>query len=74
MMLFGTGIVALIVAIVCLGIYFLPSIIAYRRGHKNFLALLALNIFLGWTLFGWVGALVWSLLQLKGRGESCQMR
>ena len=62
-MLFGVGIAGLIIALVCLGIYFLPSISAYKRGHKNFLAILALNVFLGWTLFGWVGAWVWSLLR-----------
>ena len=62
-MLFGIGIAGLIVALVCLGIYFLPTMIAYKRRHRNFLAILALNIFLGWTLFGWVGALVWSLLR-----------
>jgi hypothetical protein len=62
-MLFGVGMAGLIVGLVCLGIYFLPSIIAYRRKHKNLLAIFALNIFFGWTLFGWVGALVWSLLR-----------
>jgi hypothetical protein len=43
-------------------VYFLPSLIAAKRGHHQAVALLALNLLLGWTLLGWVGALVWSLL------------
>ena len=52
-----------LVIIILAAVYFTPSIIARIRKHKNFGALLALNIFLGWTLLGWVGALVWSLLK-----------
>lgn len=49
--------------LVCLGLcaYFLPSIIASRRGHKNALAIKALNLLLGWSLLGWVLSLVWAL-------------
>jgi len=43
--------------------YFLPSFIAMLRDHKNKLAILLLNIFLGWTVFGWVGSLVWSVMK-----------
>jgi Superinfection immunity protein len=46
---------------VSLLVYFLPSIIAIVRGHKNALAIFVLDLFLGWTFLGWVGALVWSL-------------
>jgi uncharacterized membrane protein len=41
--------------------YFLPSLIALMRGKSNSIAILALNLFLGWTLIGWVVSLVWSL-------------
>lgn len=40
-------------------IYFIPSIIAYNK--KNATAIIALNLLLGWTFLGWVGALVWAL-------------
>ena len=40
--------------------YFLPSIIASRRGHRQAGAITVLNLLLGWTLLGWVIALVWS--------------
>ena len=43
--------------------YFLPSIIALVRSKRDVGAILVLNIFLGWTLIGWVIALVWALKQ-----------
>lgn len=39
-------------------LYELPAIVAYRRNHRLFVAILISNILLGWTLLGWVGALV----------------
>jgi len=39
--------------------YFVPSIIARKKSH--FKKVLLLNIFAGWTLIGWVAALIWSL-------------
>lgn len=42
--------------------YFLPLYIAVARKHRNMLGISLLNLFLGWTLIGWVGALVWSVL------------
>jgi hypothetical protein len=40
--------------------YFVPSILAMIRHHRQRSAIFVLNIFLGWTVIGWVGALVWS--------------
>ena len=50
---------------VMVGLYFLPGLIAYFRSHDNTVAIMMLNLFLGWTLIGWVAALVWSLLAKK---------
>ena len=41
--------------------YFLPSIIALARSKRNTLSIFFLNLFLGWTLVGWVVALVWAV-------------
>lgn len=43
------------------GLYFLPAIVAYSRKKRNAGAILALNILLGWTLLGWIVALVWGM-------------
>lgn len=50
---------ALILCLVVVG-YFLPATVAGVRRHRNATAILVLNLFLGWTFIGWVGALVWS--------------
>lgn len=42
-------------------LYFLPAIIGFRRKKKNAAAILVVNLFLGWTLIGWVIALAWSV-------------
>ena len=42
------------------GIYLVPTIIAYTRDHKNRLAITMLNIFAGWLVIGWIIALVWA--------------
>jgi hypothetical protein len=55
-------ILIIIGAVVGLGIYFLPTIIALSRNHKNKLAIFLLNFFAGWTFIGWVGALIWSVM------------
>ena len=41
--------------------YFLPSIIALARSKRDTAAIVLLNLFLGWTLIGWVVALVWAV-------------
>src|SRR3990167_4145182 len=50
----------------CLGglallLYFLPTVIAASGHSRNTQAIFLLNLFLGWTLLGWVGALVWAV-------------
>lgn len=44
--------------LVAIGLYFLPAIIAAARRTHNSTGILLLNIFLGWTVIGWVFALV----------------
>jgi hypothetical protein len=41
-------------------VYSLPSMIAVTRRHRNRKAVLILNLVLGWTVLGWIGALVWA--------------
>ncbi len=43
--------------------YFLPTLIAFLRLHKNKLAIFLLNLLLGWTVLGWVVSLVWSVMK-----------
>ena len=41
--------------------YFLPTIIAILRKKRNAGAVAVLNLLLGWTVIGWIVALVWAL-------------
>jgi len=46
-------------------LYFVPTVIAFVRDHHSRIAILVLNILLGWTFIGWVIALVWSLTAVR---------
>lgn len=48
---------ALLILAVTLVIYFIPTIVAVHRGVTNQGSVFVLNLFLGWTLIGWVVAL-----------------
>jgi len=41
--------------------YFLPTIIAVMRQKSNTGSIFALNLFLGWSLIGWVVSMIWAL-------------
>jgi hypothetical protein len=54
------SIIGIILFILSLALYFLPTIVAVVRKKRNALAIFLLNLFLGITFIGWVVALVWS--------------
>ena len=41
-------------------VYFLPAIVAWRRNCRAYYGIAVVNLFLGWTLVGWVVALAWA--------------
>jgi Superinfection immunity protein len=47
-----------IVTVIVVAGYFLPTLIAGFRRHHNASAIGMLNLALGWTLLGWIAALV----------------
>ena len=50
-LMIGLGIVA----------YFIPGIIAVTRRHRKATSILLVNLFFGWSVLGWIFALVWAL-------------
>lgn len=48
---------AIFLIIVLIGLYFLPTIVAVARKVSNQGSVAVINLFLGWTLVGWVAAL-----------------
>jgi hypothetical protein len=52
---------SLLVVGAALGIYLAPAIIAIARKVVNVWSVVVVNVFLGWTLIGWVVALAMSV-------------
>lgn len=48
------------VALFLAGFYFVPTIIAAKRNAINVAWIVVLNLLLGWTVLGWIAALVWA--------------
>lgn len=57
--------VLLVIGVIGLLFYLLPTFIAGMRGHQNTAAIVVLNLLLGWTFIGWVVALVWSFTAIE---------
>lgn len=45
--------------LICSFLYFLPTIIAIRRGHRA-TGIFVLNLLFGWTVIGWIAMLAWA--------------
>jgi hypothetical protein len=53
----------LAIAGAALTLYFLPSLIAFARRHRNGSAVFMLNLCSGWTIIGWIIALTWAVVR-----------
>jgi uncharacterized membrane protein YccC len=51
-----------IILIFVVAIYMLPTLIAFGREHPRRDLVTVLNIFLGWTLIGWLAVFLWAAL------------
>ncbi len=47
----------------------LAGIVAAVRNHHQGGAIIVLNLFLGWTVLGWIMALVWASTAVKTQGK-----
>jgi cytochrome c biogenesis protein CcdA len=52
-----TAVASLVLILLGLGFYFIPTIVAGIRNSSLSAAAVIVNVFLGWTLVGWVVAL-----------------
>lgn len=55
----------ILMAVVAIVVYFAPSWIALARRVHHPIPIFLLNLVLGWSVIGWVVALVWALLATK---------
>ena len=47
-------------------VYWLPTIVAFGRDSEGRFGVLALNLLLGWTVIGWLGAVIWAIASSSG--------
>jgi hypothetical protein len=52
-----------IIIILLIALYFLPSILGFKL--RNAGSIIILNLLLGWTVIGWIVALIWSVSNEK---------
>ncbi len=55
----GVYLAITLVSVIAIAVYFLPTIVAFKRSHRNRWIILLLNIF-GATIILWVIALIWA--------------
>lgn len=41
-------------------LHFIPSFVAFARGHARRGLILLLNVLMGWTIIGWAALLYWA--------------
>lgn len=58
----GDAIMVSLIAIAAVFLYMLPTMVAVSRKHRNTAPIAVVNVFFGWTLVGYVGCLVWALI------------
>ena len=63
-----SGFVVLLMAafIVAMAIYALPALLAWSMGCPQRVAITLVDLLLGWTILGWIAALIWVILSGNG--------
>lgn len=56
----SAGLPGIIFLICAIFFYFIPTIRAYQIKHRQKTPIFLINLTLGWTLIGWLIALIWS--------------
>jgi len=60
---------AWLLILIGLALYFVPTIVATAR-NRAVAPVMLLNLFFGWTLIGWVAALIWAATERSAREEA----
>lgn len=64
----GTAIFATFGLLFGLALYLVPTIVAAQRGRAVG-PISIVNLVFGWTVLGWIGALVWAVTERTAREE-----
>lgn len=55
-------------------LYFLPTILAIHKKNPSALWIFLVNVFFGWSVIGWILALIWAFDGYKVIGEFMEYR
>lgn len=55
------GVILGLIILLSLGSYFLPTIVAQIRRTKRPITIFSVNLIFGWTVVGWIAAIIWAL-------------
>ncbi|MCF7531098.1 superinfection immunity protein [Pseudomonas petrae] len=61
---------ALIGFLIFIIFYFAPTLNARSRKHPSYAAIFLVNLLLGWTMIGWLVAIMWSASDFKFSGRA----
>lgn len=59
-----------VITAVCIVVYVLPALTAFRRGHPSRWTILVVNLLLGVTLLGWIICLCWARADLPQKAPT----
>ncbi|MFJ4899931.1 MULTISPECIES: superinfection immunity protein [unclassified Streptomyces] len=65
----GVSIGVLLLIVLIVAAYFVPTVVAFARGVSNSGSVFVLNLFLGWTVVGWVVALAMAVRSTQPRTQ-----
>lgn len=60
--LFVPEVAGVMIALIVVAVYFVPMAVAAVMSHRQLAAIAVLNLLAGWTVLGWIGALVWAFV------------
>ena len=69
----GAGPAGVLLLVLLIALYFLPTIIAANRHVPNVGSVVVINIFLGWTLIGWIVALAMAAGSVPSQPETARL-
>lgn len=58
----GFVLLLILACLVGLLVYLLPALLAWSMRHPHLMGVTLLDVLLGWTVIGWLAALIWALV------------
>ncbi len=68
--MYGLESIILFMLFILLVVYFVPTIVAFARRATDAGFIFLINLLLGWTFLGWIGALVWACINPSVTGQN----